>query len=98
MLKNAPILILDEATSQLDSLTEQEIQKHLEALMENKTTLVIAHRISTLLHMDNILVFDNGKIVENGSHQELYQNNGLYRSLWNAQVGEFLPEKNFAVT
>jgi ATP-binding cassette subfamily B protein len=93
MLKNAPILILDEATSQLDSITEQEIQESLNALMANKTTLVIAHRLSTLLHMDNILVFDEGKIVESGSHQALHAKNGLYKALWDAQVGGFLPEK-----
>ncbi|HEV2523668.1 MAG TPA: ABC transporter ATP-binding protein, partial [Gammaproteobacteria bacterium] len=93
MLKNAPILILDEATSQLDSITEQEIQESLNALMENKTTLVIAHRLSTLLHMDNILVFDEGKIVESGSHQALHAKHGLYKALWDAQVGGFLPEK-----
>lgn len=93
MLKNAPILILDEATSQLDSVTEQEIQESLNVLMENKTTLVIAHRLSTLLHMDNILVFDEGKIVESGSHKALHAKNGLYKTLWDAQVGGFLPEK-----
>jgi ATP-binding cassette subfamily B protein len=93
MLKNAPILILDEATSQLDSITEQEIQESLNTLMENKTTLVIAHRLSTLLHMDNILVFDEGKIVESGSHKTLHAKNGLYKALWDAQVGGFLPQK-----
>lgn len=93
MLKNAPILILDEATSQLDSITEQEIQESLNILMQDKTTLVVAHRLSTLLHMDTILVFDEGKIVESGSHQTLHAKNGLYRALWDAQVGGFLPEQ-----
>lgn len=89
-LKNAPILILDEATSQLDSMTEQYIQESLWELMQNKTTIVIAHRLSTLLHMDRILVFDKGKIVEDGTHQELLAREGVYSTLWKAQVGGFL--------
>jgi ATP-binding cassette subfamily B protein len=93
ILKNAPILILDEATSQLDSVTESSIQESLWELMQNKTTLVIAHRLSTLLHMDRIIVFDKGVIVEDGTHAELLTNNGLYRTLWKAQVGGFLPDK-----
>ncbi len=92
ILKNAPIVILDEATSQLDSLTEEIIQNSLWELMEAKTTLVIAHRLSTLLHMDRILVFQEGKIVEDGTHQQLLAQNGLYKSMWNAQIGGFLPE------
>ncbi len=92
ILKNAPILILDEATSQLDSVTESYIQDSLWNVMEGKTTIVIAHRLSTLLHMDRILVFDKGKIVEDGSHQELLAKAGLYRTLWDAQVGGFLPD------
>jgi ATP-binding cassette subfamily B protein len=90
ILKNAPILILDEATSQLDSVTEGEIQESLWNLMQDKTTLVIAHRLSTLLHMDRILVFDQGSIVEDGSHEELLERNGLYKKLWEAQIGGFL--------
>lgn len=90
ILKNAPILILDEATSQLDSVTENQIQDSLWDLMQNKTTLVIAHRLSTLLRMDRILVFDNGSIVEDGSHEELLAKNGLYKRLWEAQIGGFL--------
>lgn len=93
ILKNAPILILDEATSQLDSVTETLIQESLWELMQNKTTIVIAHRLSTLLHMDRILVFDQGKIVEDGTHAELLTQNGLYKTLWDAQVGGFLPDK-----
>lgn len=91
-LKNAPILILDEATSQLDSVTEQYIQESLWTLMQGKTTIVIAHRLSTLLHMDRILVFDKGNIVEDGSHAELVASNGLYKTLWDAQVGGFIQD------
>lgn len=91
-LKNAPILILDEATSQLDSVTEKIIQDSLWNLMQEKTTIVIAHRLSTLLHMDRILVFENGKIVEDGSHRALLAKHGLYKTLWDAQVGGFLPD------
>lgn len=93
ILKNAPILILDEATSQLDSITEEYIQKSLWNLMQGKTTIVIAHRLSTLLHMDRIIVFDKGKIIENGNHDELFDHNGLYKTLWNSQIGGFLPDK-----
>jgi ATP-binding cassette, subfamily B, bacterial len=93
ILKNAPILILDEATSQLDSVTESHIQKSLWKLMQGKTTIVIAHRLSTLLHMDRILVFDQGKILEDGTHESLLKNNSLYKTLWDKQVGGFLPDK-----
>ncbi|HRD68779.1 MAG TPA: ABC transporter ATP-binding protein [Legionella sp.] len=92
ILKNSKILILDEATSQLDSLTEETIQNSIWELMDAKTSLVIAHRLSTLLHMDRILVFAEGKIVEDGTHDELVAKNGLYKSMWEAQVGGFLPE------
>ena len=93
ILKNAPILILDEASSQLDSFTESLIQESLWELIQNKTTLVIAHRLSTLLNMDRILVFDQGVIVEDGTHTELLILNGLYRKLWDSQVGGFLLSK-----
>lgn len=92
ILKNAPILILDEATSALDSFTESQIQESLSSLMKDKTTLVIAHRLSTLLNMDRILVFHQGKIVEDGTHKSLIAKKTLYRSLWEAQVGGFLPD------
>jgi len=92
-LKNAPILILDEATSQLDSITEGIIQESIWHLMQGKTTLIIAHRLSTLLYMDRILVFDRGKIVEDGTHQELLAVDGLYKTLWASQVGGFLQDK-----
>jgi ATP-binding cassette subfamily B protein len=94
ILKNAKLVILDEATSQLDSLTEETIQKSLMDLMESKTTIVIAHRLSTLLNMDRILVFAQGKIVEDGTHDELVARNGLYKSMWDAQVGGLLPESD----
>ena len=90
MLKNAPILILDEATSALDSVTEGYIQESLTTLMQDKTVIVIAHRLSTLLAMDRILVFDRGQIVGDGTHQELLSNNERYKMLWEAQVGGFL--------
>ncbi|MDF2964651.1 MAG: transporter ATP-binding protein [Rickettsiaceae bacterium] len=93
ILKNAPILILDEATSALDSITEHKIQESIEDLMQGKTTLIIAHRLSTLLQMDRIIVFDEGRIVEDGSHEELLTREGLYKTLWEAQVGGFLPQK-----
>ncbi|HCE5434788.1 TPA: ABC transporter ATP-binding protein, partial [Legionella pneumophila] len=85
--------MLDEATSQLDSITESNIQESLWDLMQGKTTLVVAHRLSTLLHMDRILVFDKGHIVEDGTHAELLDRGGLYKTLWDAQVGGFLPDE-----
>lgn len=90
ILKNAPILILDEATSALDSQTEKYIQDALAYLMQGKTTIVIAHRLSTLTQMDRILVLDQGKIVEDGSHFTLIQKDGLYQRLWEAQVSGFI--------
>jgi ATP-binding cassette subfamily B protein len=94
ILKNAPILILDEATSALDTPTENLIQQSLNEILDttNSTTIVIAHRLSTLLHMNRILVFDGGKIIEDGTHEELLIKNGLYKKLWDAQAGGFLAE------
>ncbi len=92
ILKNAPILILDEATSSLDSFTEELIQKAFNELMNDKTVIAIAHRISTLLNMDRILVFDKGQIVEDGSHEELLNKKGFYWQLWNKQSDGFIPE------
>lgn len=93
MLAASPILILDEATSALDSVTEKYIQKSLENLIENRTTLVIAHRLSTLAQMDRILVFDQGKIVEQGSHSALLTQEGHYARMWQMQAGGFLPDR-----
>lgn len=92
MLKNAPLLILDEATSALDSVTEKYIQDALHHLMRGKTTLVIAHRLSTLSEMDRILVFVNGQIIEDGTHEALIKLNGYYAKMWSMQAGGFLPE------
>lgn len=92
MLAGSPILILDEATSSLDSVTENYIQESLERLMQNRTTLVIAHRLSTLAKMDRILVFDQGIIVEEGTHDELMVMNGHYARMWHMQAGGFLPD------
>lgn len=82
-LKNAPILILDEATSALDGHTEKLIQKSLDKLMQNRTVLIIAHRLSTLLHVDRVLVFNKGHIVEDGPHSKLQKDGELYKMLWN---------------
>lgn len=90
ILKNAPLLILDEATSALDSLTEEYIQSTFFEIMSGKTTFVIAHRLSVLLKMDRILVFDQGKIVQDGTHEELIQHSGLYSKFWINQTGDFL--------
>ncbi|XQU67327.1 Putative multidrug export ATP-binding/permease protein [Cupriavidus sp. H18C1] len=90
MLKDAPILLLDEATSALDSEVEIAIQQSLYRLMEGKTVVAIAHRLSTLAAMDRIVVLDRGRIVEQGSHRELLQRGGLYSRLWAHQSGGFL--------
>ena len=92
ILKDAPILILDEATSSLDSVTEKKIQLGLDNLMKGRTVVVVAHRLSTISHMDRILVFDQGKIIEDGTHAQLLQLDGHYAHLWNMQAGGFLPE------
>ena len=85
ILKNPPILMLDEATSALDSHTEKEIQDAFERVARERTSLVIAHRLSTVIHADNIIVLDQGKIVEQGTHMELLAKGGLYASLWQRQ-------------
>lgn len=93
ILRNAPILIMDEATSALDSMTEKKIQESLDYLMHGKTVIVIAHRLSTVLHMDRIIVFDKGNIVETGTHSELLTKNGHYKMLWNLQQDGILPNE-----
>lgn len=92
ILKDAPILIMDEATSALDSITENILQKSMYNLMQGKTVIVIAHRLSTLLNMDRIIVFDKGNIVEDGTHQQLLSKGGNYSLLWNLQHNGLLPE------
>ena len=92
ILKNAPILLLDEATSALDSEIEQAIQESLYTLMEGKTVIAIAHRLSTIAAMDRLVVLDQGRIIEQGTHQELLDKNGLYAQLWKHQSGGFLGE------
>lgn len=90
LLKDAPILVLDEATSALDSEVEAAIQLSLYQLMEGKTVIAIAHRLSTIAAMDRLIVFDEGKIIEQGTHQELLRKNGIYTKLWGHQSGGFL--------
>jgi ABC-type multidrug transport system fused ATPase/permease subunit len=90
MLKNSPVLVLDEATSSLDSISESYIQNAFSELMKGKTTIVIAHRLSTVQKMDRIIVLDEGVIVEDGTHKELLEKGGVYANLWNHQTGGFL--------
>lgn len=90
ILKNAPILVLDEATSALDSEVEAAIQEQLENLMEGKTVMAIAHRLSTIAQMDRLIVLDKGEIVEQGTHKELLEQNGVYARLWSRQSGGFI--------
>lgn len=90
MLKNSPILVLDEATSSLDSVSESYIQDAFNELMKGKTTIVIAHRLSTVQKMDRIIVLDKGRIAEEGTHKELLEKDGIYADLWNHQTGGFL--------
>ncbi len=90
ILKDAPILLLDEATSALDSEVEAAIQDTLYGLMEGKSVIAIAHRLSTISRMDRILVLDEGRIVEQGSHDDLLAKGGLYASFWSRQSGGFI--------
>lgn len=90
LLKDAPILVLDEATSALDSEVEAAIQESLYELMQGKTVIAIAHRLSTIAAMDRLIVLDQGKIIEQGTHQELSQGKGIYAQLWAHQTGGFL--------
>ncbi|EPH5596274.1 ABC transporter ATP-binding protein [Vibrio alginolyticus] len=93
LLKDAPLLVLDEATSALDSEVETAIQESLNELMQGKTVIAIAHRLSTIAQMDRLIVLDKGSIVEQGSHQELIANNGIYAQLWAHQTGGFIAEE-----
>ena len=91
-LKDAPILVLDEATSALDSEVEAAIQESLFSLMQGKTVIAIAHRLSTLTQMDRLIILDKGRIIEMGTHQELVENGGIYAELWSRQSGGFLAD------
>jgi ATP-binding cassette subfamily B multidrug efflux pump len=93
-LKDAPILVLDEATSALDSEVEAAIQENLFALMEGKTVIAIAHRLSTLTEMDRLIVLDKGRIVETGTHEQLASGGGIYADLWHRQSGGFLGDQS----
>ena len=92
ILKNSPILVLDEATSALDSENELQIQSALQNVMTGKTTVAIAHRLSTLRNMDRIIVLEKGKIVESGTHKDLLKSDGVYRKLWDMQTDGFISE------
>ncbi|MEC7194845.1 MAG: ABC transporter ATP-binding protein [Pseudomonadota bacterium] len=96
ILKDSPVLVLDEATSALDSDVESSIQNALELVMENKTVLAIAHRLSTLAKMDRIIVLNDGQIVEEGTHKNLIKFNGLYRQYWDKQSGGFITTEQAA--
>ncbi|WP_031432483.1 ABC transporter ATP-binding protein [Methylomarinum vadi] len=91
-LEDAPVVVLDEATSALDSLTEQQIQVAVFELLKNKTAIVIAHRLSTILQMDRIIVLEQGRIIEQGSHRQLLEQQGRYYQMWRHQKGDFLGE------
>jgi len=97
VLKDAPILVLDEATSSLDSEVELAIQEQLLELMEGKTVIAIAHRLSTIARMDRLVVLEQGRIAESGTHDELLRLGGLYEKLWRHQSGGFLTDDAFEI-
>ncbi|MFO0500224.1 MAG: ATP-binding cassette domain-containing protein, partial [Pseudomonadota bacterium] len=88
LLKDAPVLLLDEATASLDTKSEREVQEAIEKAKRGRTTLIVAHRLSTIKNADVIVVLDGGKIVENGSHAALLKKGGLYAKLWHLQGAE----------
>jgi len=90
LLADKKILVLDEATSSLDSETEYEIQRDLAQLMEGRTSIIIAHRLSTIMHADKIIVMKKGKIVQSGTHRKLINQKGEYKKLWNLQKGGYI--------
>ncbi|MEL6310272.1 MAG: ATP-binding cassette domain-containing protein, partial [Chloroflexota bacterium] len=91
VLKNPPVLILDEATSSVDNETEAAIQRSLEKIAIGRTTIVIAHRLSTVRNADRIFVLENGTLKEQGKHEELTDGDGIYATLWRVQMGDKLP-------
>ena len=93
LLKNPPILVLDEATSALDSRTEQAIQETLDRIARNRTTIIIAHRLSTVVGADRIAVLEDGRVAELGTHDQLLQRGGLYADLWYRQQAERVLEE-----
>ena len=88
VLKDAPLLVLDEATSAVDNETEAALQRSIERISRDRTTIVIAHRLSTVRHADRILVLEEGQVVEDGRHEDLLNLNGVYARLWSVQTGE----------
>ena len=90
ILKDAPILILDEATSAVDNETEAALQRSISKVSQNRTAVIIAHRLSTIRNADRILVLENGNIIEDGTHEELVSQNGVYARMWAVQTGIIL--------